>query len=309
MRFELGVKSDPIEYRYSFDWLFALMREHDIHFLQLGSFFELFSVDDVYLTDLRTLADSYGIRIKSVFTAHRELGGFFTGNLHLEKAARRNWERLIDVAALVGADYVGSNPGSVYRNRLADKERGLATYVRHIQELSKKARSKGLKALTLEPMSCLAEPPSTPGEIRSLMTGLSAYHQANLGTTVPFYLCGDVSHGVADKDRYILHDNMELFEIGLPWMCEFHFKNTDPIFNSTFGFGPEERQRGIVDVAKVVSITHEHAAEWPEEEVVGYLEIGGPKHGRDYSDHLLGQQLSESLEHIQTVMQKYLKAL
>ena len=304
MRFELGVKSDPIEYRYSFDWLFALMREHDLHFLQLGSFFELFSVDDTYLTELRTLSDSYGIRIKSVFTAHRELGGFFTGNVHLENAARKNWERLIEVASLIGADYVGSNPGAVYRNRPADKERGLVTYVRHMKELSKKAKAKGLKALTLEPMSCLAEPPSTPGEIRSLMTELSGYHQANPGTTVPFYLCGDVSHGVADKDRNILHDNMELFEIGLPWMCEFHFKNTDSIFNSTFGFGPEERKRGIVDVTRVVSTVHRRAADWPEEEVVGYLEIGGPKHGRDYSDQLLGQQLSESLEHIQAEMRK-----
>jgi ribulose-phosphate 3-epimerase len=304
MRLELGVKSDPIEYRYPFDWLFALMREHDVHFLQLGSFFELFSVEDAYLTELRALADLYNIRIKSVFTAHRELGGFFTGNPHLERAARRNWERLIDVASLVGADFVGSNPGAVYRNHLADKERGLASYVRHMKELSQKAKVKGLKALTLEPMSCLAEPPSTPDEIRSLLTELSSYHQANQATTVPFYLCGDVSHGVADKDKKILHDNMELFEFGLPWMCEFHFKNTDSIFNSTFGFGPEERARGIVDVGPVVSIARRRAADWPVEEVVGYLEIGGPKHGRDYSDNLLGQQLSDSLEHIKTEMGK-----
>jgi len=176
--------------------------------------------------------------------------------------------------------------------------------VRHMKELSRKAKVKGLKALTLEPMSCLAEPPSTPDEIRSLLTEFAGHHQANPATTVPVYLCGDVSHGVADKDGKILHDNMELFEIGLPWMCEFHFKNTDSIFNSTFGFGPEERKRGIVDVGQVVAIARQRASDWPEEEVVGYLEIGGPKHGRDYSDHLLGQQLAESLEHIKAEMDK-----
>jgi len=302
MKLELGIKSDPIEYRYSFDWLFSLMKEQGVHFLQLGSFFELYSVEAEYLTDLRRRADSFGIRIKSVFTAHRELGGFFTGNPHLERAARKNWERLIEVAALVGADYVGSNPGAAYRDRLADKERGLACYVRHMQELSTLAKEKGIKALTIEPMSCLAEPPSTPEEIRSLMTLLAGYHRANPATTVPYYLCGDISHGVADQERNILHDNIELFEIGLPWMCEFHFKNTDAIFNATFGFGPEERRRGIVDAEEVTAIAHRHATEWPVEEVVGYLEIGGPKHGRDYSDHLLGQQLSESIEHIKAVL-------
>ncbi len=42
MSVRLGVKSDPIETRYSFDWLFGIMAEFDVHNLQLGSSFPVF---------------------------------------------------------------------------------------------------------------------------------------------------------------------------------------------------------------------------------------------------------------------------
>ena len=37
---QLGIKTDPIEYRYSYDWLFRLLAEEGIRQVQLGSFFE-----------------------------------------------------------------------------------------------------------------------------------------------------------------------------------------------------------------------------------------------------------------------------
>jgi hypothetical protein len=302
MHIEIGVKSDPVEYRYSYEWLFALMRDQGVARLQLGSFFELYSLPDDYFVDLRRLADSYGIAVGSVFTAHRELGGFFSGDPRLERAARNNFERLLKVGALVGARYVGSNPGSVYRDRPQDKDRGLRCYLGHMKELSHLARGLGLEGLTMEPMSCLSEPPSTPDEIKGMMDELGGYHRANQGSTVPVYICGDVSHGVADKEKKVLHGNMELFEYALPWMCEFHFKNTDSLFNSTFGFGPAERERGIVDVREVLAVARSREKEWPVQEVVGYLEIGGPKLGRDYSDHLLRDQLVQSLEYLRSCM-------
>ena len=43
------------------------------------------------------------------------------------------------------------------------------------------------------------------------------------------------------------------------------------------------------------------AASLPVHEVVGYLEIGGPKLGRDYSDQGLVQQLRESLAYLKEV--------
>jgi ribulose-phosphate 3-epimerase len=302
MNIQLGLKTDCIETRYSFDWLFDLLADEGITNVQLGSFYELYWLEDSYFNELRHKAESRGLHIKSVFTAHRELGGFFVGDPRMERAARRGFERLIEVAALVGADYVGSNPGAVYRDHPATaKDTGTACYLSHMMELSAKARSLGLKALTIEPMSCLAEPPTTPGEMHHYVGSLNSHHAANPETTLPAYLCGDISHGLCDRDRSVIHSNMDLFRAAIPMMCEFHFKNTDAVFGSTFGFNPEEQQRGIVKLRELKDLCDAHSSEWPVNDVVGYLEIMGPKIGRDYSDPDLGPELRASIRALKEV--------
>lgn len=295
MDFKLGIKSDPVEYRYSYEWLFDLLDDIDVRYVQLGSFFELYSVDLSYFDDLRSAARERNITIKSCFTSHRELGGFFSGDARLEAAARKNYERYIEAAAVLGADYVGSNPGSVYRDRMETKTAGIARYMEHMKELMHTAREKGLKGLTVEPMSCHAEPPSLPGEIDQMVGGLLEYHRRNPGTTVPVYLCGDTSHGLADENGTVLYGCLELFEYGIPYMAEFHFKNTDRTFDATFGFAPEEQKRGIVDLDEVFEIIRRNENRWPVREAVGYFETTGPKTGRDYSDPKLRKILTESL--------------
>lgn len=297
----LGVKTDAIHTRYSYDWLFDLMVRNGIPNVQLGAFLEIYTIDDAFFPELRDKAESRGLRIKSVFTSYRELGGYFYGNPHMEKAARRNHEKLIRAAALVGADYCGTNPGAVYRDQFEHKQAGIECYLKHMRELMAFAKEQGLKGLTIEPMSCLAEPPSTPDEIRSMMTTLGDYHARHPDTTVPVYLCGDISHGVADADGKVVHGNVELFEYEIPWMSEFHFKNTDAIYNSTFGFSPEECENGIVDLQQIRQICTDHADRWPVDEVVGYLEIMGPKIGRDYTDPHLATALESSLDAIKRV--------
>ena len=299
MKFSLGIKSDPIETRYSFPWLFDLLAEEGVQYVQIGSFFELYTLEEGWFVNLKAEAAQRGISLKSMFTSHRELGGFFYGDRFMENAARLGCDRLLEAAALVGVDYCGWNPGAIHRDRPELKKAGLACYQRHLHELMHRAYELGLKALTLEPMSSLAEPPSTPDEIKSMMDQSAAYHVANHDSTVPVYLCTDISHGVADRDGKVLHGNLELFEYAIPWTAEFHFKNTDAIFNSTFGFSVEEKKRGIVDLKEVRGIVERNAARWPVEHVVGYLEIMGPKIGRDYSDPLLGDQLRTSLRAIQ----------
>ncbi len=294
----LGVKTDPIETRFSFEWLFDLMREEGARDVQVGSFYELYWVEDDYFADVRRAAEERGLRVRSVFTAHRELGGFFTGDKRLERAARKGYERLIRVAAVLGAEFCGSNPGAVYRDRAAGKAAGLDCYLGHMRELMEIARGAGLKALTMEPMSCLAEPPSTPEEITAMMEAVAGHHRAHPGRTVPVYLCADISHGLVDAEGRTLHTNVELFEHGAPWMAEFHFKNTDAQYNSTFGFSEAERARGTVDLAEWRGIVERNAGRYPVAEVTGYLEIGGPKVGRDYSDPKLGTALRESLRAI-----------
>ena len=303
MNIEIGIKSDPIEYRYTFDWLFTLMNRLGIRNLQLGSFFEMYGLPDGYFRSLRDKAAESDVWIRSCFTAHRELGGFFVDDLEMQKVAFESYSRFLEVGALVGAESVGSNPGAIMRDRMAGKQDGVNRYLSAMELLSKRAAGLGLKALTVEPMSSLAEPPSTPAEIVGFMEHLGDYHHAHPDDTVPVYLCGDVSHGIADRDGRILHTHLELFECGIPWTWEFHLKNTDIRYESTFGFGDEERRSGIVELSAIREIVESNEARFPVQTLVAYLEIGGPKLGRDYSDPLLEARLVESIEAIRRFFQ------
>jgi ribulose-phosphate 3-epimerase len=294
----LGVKADPIEYRYSYEWLFRLLREEGIHHVQIGTFFEIYQLPDDFFLDLKRKAQDYDIAISSIFTAHRELGGFFRTEPGFVTVARQHFERLIEVGSLLGATSVGSNPGAVLRDQMGLKEKGTRCYVEHMKELLHFAHDNGVPFLGIEPMSCLAEPPTLPHEIRGLAEELLAYHQEHPCDTSRIGYCVDVSHGYADRDHNVVFDNMELFQAALPFAHEIHLKNTDSIFNSTFGFTEEQRKKGIVDVPRVRKMLLEHADSLPVSEIVAYLEIGGPKTGRDYSDCLLETELRESLGYL-----------
>ena len=116
LRLHLGVKSDPIEYRYSYEWFFQILAEEDVHFVQLGSFFEAYQLpNEFFLCAAQTRPKTFGIRIASTFTAHRELGGVMREEPGWQEVADRMYRRWIDIGALVGADSVGSNPGAVLR--------------------------------------------------------------------------------------------------------------------------------------------------------------------------------------------------
>ncbi len=292
----VGVKTDPIEYRYSFAWLFDLLEEEGVRYLQLGTFFELYQLPDDYFRDLRRQAEDRGLLFASVFTAHRELGGFFRDDgPGWESIARRNYERLIEVASLVGATCVGSNPGAVLRDRMGTKGHGLAKYLRHTKELMAFAADHGIEWLTIEPMSCLAEPPTLPEEMHAVAEDLAAYHDSRPESTCQVGFCVDVAHGYANADGRVIHDHLDLLQSALPWISEIHLKNTDAMFNATFGFAPAEREKGVVDLAIIRESLKEASAVLPVKRLVGYLEIGGPKLGRDYTDTKLGDMLRQSL--------------
>ncbi len=301
MTLHLGVKSDPIENRYSFEWLFDLMRGLGVHRLQMGSSYPVFGAEDGYFRRLRAEAEKREVRITSLFSSHREMGGFASGDPMLEAATRRGWERLIHVAALVGAESAGSNAGITLRDQPHLREPGIRCFFENMKGLLGVARRAGLSALAIEPMSSLWEYPSTPREILQVATELAPFHAAHPDTTVPLLLCADISHGVADEEGRVVHDNWTLFELAIPWMREFHFKNTDAIFDSTFGFGPEESARGIVDLARLKRLIDANAHRFPVPEVTGYFEIGGPKLGRDYADRHLERMLVDSLQALKAV--------
>jgi ribulose-phosphate 3-epimerase len=298
---QLGVKTEPIEYRYSYDWLFRLMAEEGVQHAQLGSFFEMTLLPDDFFVQLRRQAEGYGVRLSSVFSSHRELGGWMRPEPGWEGVARRSYERFIQVGALLGAETVGSSPGSLMRDQMHFKEEGIRRYIGHMKELLEYAHQLGVPCLTMEPMSCLAEPPTLPEEMHALAGELVAYHQQHPDSTAAVGFCVDVAHGYADQQGIVRCDNMQLLEAALPYTRLIHLKNTDALFNATFGFAPAERQRGIVHVGAVRDLLLGNAAVIPVKELVGYLEISGPKLGRDYADYQLEDLLRQSLRYLRPI--------
>jgi len=298
MKLKLGLKSDPIEYRYSFPWLFRLMADEGVTSLQMGSFFEMYQLPDEYFIRLRKEAADHGITIDSCFTAHRELGGFFREDPDWVPVARRNFERFIEIGGLLGAKSVGSNPGAVPRDLMGIKPEGLRRYIDAMKELLHLAHGKGVEWLTIEPMSCLAEPPTLPQEMIDMATELATYQEATEGTARVGY-CSDISHGYWNADKTECVNHIDLFKASLPWLYEVHLKNTDANYGSTFGFEPANVEKGIIDVAEFRKIIDDNAETIPVDTLHCYLEIGGPKLGRDYSDGGLEAQLRQSLRYLQ----------
>jgi len=294
---KIGVKSDPIERIHSFNWLFDLMVEEAIFNLQLGSFMELYFLSDNFFVKLRKKAEARNIKISSIFTSHRECG-FMYEDPEFIRITQRNYKRLIEIAEILGSPSVGSSIGGVLRDRLDYRKRGLDVYIEKIKEIMHYAKVHKLEWLTMEPMSCFAEPPCNSKELVKIASELMRYHKKYPEETVKFGLCADVSHGWANKRKEVIENNIDYFIAGIPYMYEFHFKNTDRIYYETFGFEPENIDRGIVDVSKIHEILLKHYAELPVAEIVGYLEIPGPKIGRDYTDSLLGRMIRESLRYL-----------
>ncbi len=294
----LGVKSDPITYRYSFDWLFALMEEEGVKYLQLGTFLELYFLPDRYFLELREKAEKRGVVIESVFSAYRELGGFVSLDPVQEEVAFRNYLRLMEIARILGASSCGACMGAIPRDKLERRAEGVKRYLHRARELLHWGHDLGIACLTLEPMSCYAEPPCSGEEVRAIGEALCAYHRENPENTCAFGFCADVSHGWANEKGEILEDNLSYFAAAFPYLWEFHFKNTDRLFHETFGFEPENLSRGIVDVRAVRDLILENQALIPQKRLIGYLELPGPKLGRDYSDVLLERMLRESLRYL-----------
>jgi len=127
---------------------------------------------------------------------------------------------------------------------------------------------------------------------------LTAYHRQHPDSTARMGFCADVSHGYADAQGHVVWDNLQTFEATLPYLYEVHLKNTDALFHSTFGFGEEERAKGVVQVERFRDLLHANAHRLPVQQVVGYLEISVPKLGRDYSDIHLEKSLRGLLRYL-----------
>ena len=295
---EVGVKTDPIQYRYSFPWLFRIMKEEGIFHVQLGSFFELYQLPDEFFLWLRDTAAAFDMSITSVFTTHRELGGFLREEIGFPDVTARSYCRLVEVGALLGARSVGSSVGAVLRDGMEFKGRGVARFLEGMKAIMEYAGERGVPCINLEVMSSIAEPPTLLEEIEGIAGDLNEYHQANSRDTALLGYLVDISHGYVNEDRRMKLTVIQQLEKALPYLQELHLRNTDRYLEKTFGFTPEERERGSVRVEEVRDFLISHEDIIPNRRLVGYLEIPGPKFGRDYSDPELEDSLRQSIRYL-----------
>lgn len=299
MTWTLGLKTDPIETRFSYPWLFQILREEGVRHVQLGTFFELYQLPDGFFRELRDQAQAADITISSVFTAHRELGGWFRPETGFVDVARTNLRRLIHIGGLLGAESVGFNAGAVLRDRRPDLASGLRIFQREFADALKVAKDCNVGTLTLEPMSTWAEPPTLPADISRMGQECAAMHEADPTGTAQFGYCVDVAHGYLNESGKVVHDHWDLIQATLPWLHELHLKNTDARYHSTFGFGPGT-EHGIIDIGALRDFFRLHRADMRNPHPIAYLEIGGPKIGRDNTDPHLEAELRASLRAIAT---------
>jgi ribulose-phosphate 3-epimerase len=283
--------------------LFRLLAEEGVTHAQLGSFFELYWLPDEYFVTLRREAEQFGVRISSVFTTHRELGGWFRPEPGWEAVSFRAFQRMIEVGVLLGADAVGGSVGAVLRDQMETKTSGTRRFIAAMKQLMGYAHERGVTALLIEPMSCLAEPPTLPEEIAAMGAELAEHHAARPATTSPTGYCVDVAHGYLNEHGALGYDNVALFRATLPYLRVVHLKNTDARFDSTFGFTEADRARGIVQIETFRDLLLANAGLLPVSEVVGHLEISGPKLGRDYSDNTLAAMVRESLRYLRATFE------
>lgn len=185
------------------------------------------------------------------------------------------------------------------RDRMELKTPGIRCYLANMKRLMHYAHDCGVPTLAIEPMSCLAEPPSLPSEIEEIAEELLAYHNENPSETAKVGYCFDVGHGYLDGRRQVQYSNTQLLRAALPYVTEIHLKNTDAMLESTFGFTDDESARGTVNVEQIRDLLFENADRLPVDRLISYLEIGGPKLGRDYTDCQLEVQLRSSIRRLQ----------
>lgn len=125
------------------------------------------------------LAAEHDVSISSVFAAHRELGGFFRPEPGYEAVDRHAFEQLARAGAILGANWVGSDPGAAMRDEIPFKAEGICRYLAHAKELMPLPHDIGREGLTLEPMSCLAEPPTLPDEIAAMVGELVRHRETH----------------------------------------------------------------------------------------------------------------------------------
>jgi len=202
--------------------------------------------------DILRACDNQGLSISTIFTgAFTRVNHMAHPDLEVRKWWTNYFKRLVDVAARLGANSVGSHPGIL--SAKDDQDRGIRKLrvnqnVEAWHQVAEHAKAAGLAQLLWEPMSISREQGETISSARLLQKKLSS------GSAIPILMCLDVDHGDVsstdprDTDPYV-------------WLEEFahvapviHLKQTTANKGGHWPFTAAYNVEGRIDPQRVVDI-------------------------------------------------------
>lgn len=145
--------------------------------------------------EVRAVAEEHGIQVRSVFTGLAAYGSnLLLADAPSERDAAEQWyRRMIDLAALIGADGIGGHIGAftVASFRDATRRDGLRKdLTERMRRLADHASDAGIDYLLFENLALSREPGYSIPESHDLEAALA-------GSAVPWQLCLDLGHPAA----------------------------------------------------------------------------------------------------------------
>ncbi len=229
------------------------------------------SATSAYASSVRQRAAEAGLRIHSAFTGLAAYS--WSQLLHPEPsarlAARRWYERAIDLAAGLGAGGAGGHLGAFSVRDAADQARRrllLDELAGHLGTLSSRAAARGLSFLLFENMAVPREYGHTIEEAHALIELVP-------NAPVPLTLCYDVGHPCALKTGTRSDDYLAWLTEPWPRTPIIHLQQTDRSGDHHWPFAPAYNAIGVVDP----DATLRALAAWPAgQDIYLFLEVIHP---------------------------------
>ena len=277
---ELGVRIDPTEDLYSYEWILQLMQEEEIRCAQLASFFGLYQLTDASVLELKARAEHFGVSFTSISAVHRELCGLFRPEKEYQRIATGIFERLVDIGALLEANSVGINVPMVPRHGDTRQEQqdGFRVRLGRLKDLVHRAQERGIDTLTVEHTTLdqrIAEELDADGTCTQIEAATIRYSFDTRSMAT---------------DRMLTHV--------VPQLHELHLRNTDLNLLGTFGFSERDRTVGIVDIPKLRQLLVSQPGGPHQRWITGYAEVAGPKPGGSHLDKTIQRANRESLRYL-----------
>jgi sugar phosphate isomerase/epimerase len=252
-----------------------------------------------YYREVGRYADKIGVRIISMLTFYRDNVSICNPDSDVSQSAYVTMRMMAAQSGSCGCKLMGASLCTVHKEEMGDPRRYEELRNQALEYWKQwlvLAKEEGIEYVTLETMSTPREPPCTINEAKQILGCLRDFYDRNTNASMPV-LCYDLGHGVSASEKDVPGDDdfAEWFKAFPHDIFEIHVKNTDSLFLSTWPFTREYREKGIIDLGRVVEAVKKYLR---VPELYMIVEIPG-KRGRSAGEDeaLMGNRCTVELLH------------